>query len=92
MSDIQIESVSSSVLDLINHPPHYTSGGIEVIDYIDAKFTKEQLKGFLLGNIIKYISRHPHKGGLSDLKKANWYLDKLIKITEEQTIAMSDKR
>ena len=65
-------------VDMVNHPPHYTSGGIEVIDFMKAKMTPEQFKGLLLGNVIKYISRFPMKNGLEDLKKAQWYLNKLI--------------
>lgn len=66
-------------MDNVNNPVHYTAGGIETIDYMQAKMTKEQFEGYLLGNILKYTSRYPHKNGLEDLKKAQWYLNKLIK-------------
>lgn len=59
--------------DPVNHPPHYKAGGIEVIDFIEAK----QL-GYHLGNVIKYISRAYHKGGMEDLLKAQWYLNRAI--------------
>ena len=60
--------------DLVNHPPHYTTGGIETIDFIRAK----QLD-YCLGNVVKYITRAPHKGNeVQDLKKARWYLDRAI--------------
>ena len=62
------------VVDNVNHPPHYKTGGIEVIDYIDAKNLS-----YHLGNVVKYISRADHKGNkLEDLKKARWYLDRAI--------------
>ncbi|WP_375162777.1 DUF3310 domain-containing protein [Paenibacillus sp. Pae108] len=64
--------------DPVNNPSHYTSGGIETIDYLKAKMTPEQFEGFLLGNCLKYLSRYRNKNGLEDLKKANWYLNKLI--------------
>lgn len=64
--------------DIINQPPHYTAGGIETIDYMRAKMTPEQFEGYLLGNILKYVSRYKFKNGVEDLKKANWYLNKLI--------------
>lgn len=64
--------------DVVNHPDHYTSGGIEVIDYMKAKLTQDQFEGYLLGNIIKYTSRYQHKNGVEDLKKAQWYINKLI--------------
>ena len=61
-------------LDLINHPPHYTAGGIEVIDFIEAKGL-----GYNLGNVVKYVSRSALKGNsLDDLRKAAWYLDREI--------------
>ena len=59
--------------DNVNHPSHYTFGGIEVIDAIEAW----QL-GFHAGNVIKYVARHEHKNGLEDLRKAAWYLNRLI--------------
>jgi N-acetylmuramoyl-L-alanine amidase CwlA len=58
---------------------HYNVGGIETIDYIKAKLTKEELKGFNKGNVIKYLSRAGHKGDeKEDYKKALYYLEKLI--------------
>ena len=70
--------------DYVNHPPHYqTSSGLETIDVIEA-FT-EDLTGAEAtntGNVIKYICRWKHKNGLEDLKKARWYLDRLIRLVE----------
>ena len=60
--------------DMVNDPPHYKDGGIETIDFIEAKKL-----GFNLGNTIKYISRAGKKGdALEDLKKAHWYLNREI--------------
>jgi hypothetical protein len=73
-----------SVADNVNHPQHYTQGGIETIDYLQAKMTKEQFEGYLLGNILKYVSRYPHKNGVEDLQKAEWYIDKLIGVIENE--------
>lgn len=64
--------------DSVESPGHYTSGGIETIDYMIAKLTDEQLEGYLRANVIKYISRYDKKNGLEDLKKCRWYLNKLI--------------
>lgn len=70
--------------DMVNHPEHYISdSGIEVIDVIE-EFTSD-LKGIEVtdtGNIIKYICRWKHKNELEDLKKAQWYLNHLIKKVE----------
>ena len=61
--------------DVVNHPPHYKSGGVETIDFIEAK----QL-GFHLGNVVKYISRAGIKSHNppEDLKKAQWYLNREV--------------
>jgi len=60
--------------DLVNHPPHYKVGGIETIDFIEAK----QLD-YHLGNVVKYITRSNYKGSkLDDLKKAQWYLNRAV--------------
>lgn len=70
--------------DQINHPDHYTVGGIETLAILKAKLTREGYLGFIKGNIIKYITRSGHKGKeLEDLKKAQFYLNALIKELEE---------
>ena len=70
--------------DMVNHPPHYTQGGIETIDYMKAKLTPEAFIGYLQGNCIKYLSRAAYKGmPVEDFKKAQWYLNKLVETLEE---------
>jgi len=65
--------------DPVTAPPHYTDGGIETIDYLRAKLTPDEFKGFCKGNALKYISRAGKKGeAKQDYEKAKWYLDKLI--------------
>jgi transposase-like protein len=64
--------------DMVNHPPHYTAGGIETIDFIQAKLTPEEFRGYLRGNILKYSSRAGLKGDADeDLGKLVWYANKL---------------
>lgn len=66
--------------DPVNHPEHYKDGGIETIDFIEAKGL-----GYHLGNVVKYISRAGKKGtnqGLEDLRKAQWYLARAIEKNE----------
>lgn len=60
------------------NPQHYKVGGIETIDFMKAKLSADGFKGYLAGNVMKYITRYEHKNGLEDLKKANWYLVRLI--------------
>lgn len=62
----------------VHSPDHYTAGGIEVIDYLKAKLTPEEYRGFLRGNAIKYLSRAGLKGSShTDYRKAQWYLEQL---------------
>lgn len=63
--------------DNINNPTHYMQGKIEVIDFIE-----DQQLGFHEANVIKYVCRYKLKNGLEDVKKARWYLDRLIKSME----------
>ena len=66
--------------DMVNRPPHYNKSGIECITAISAA-TGDGFEYYLQGNIIKYVWRYPYKNGIEDLKKARWYLDKLIDIS-----------
>ena len=70
-------------VDLVNNPPHYNVGGIECIDAI-LSATNHNKEGYLQGNILKYVWRYDYKGGLEDLKKAQWYLNKLIEVYKEK--------
>lgn len=64
--------------DKVIHPSHYTSGKIETIDYIKDQLTDEEFRGYIKGNILKYVSRERHKNGNEDLQKAKFYLDFLL--------------
>lgn len=69
--------------DPVNHPDHYMDGGIETIDYIKAKLSRDSFKGYLQGNALKYLSRAGKKGNeAEDLKKCRWYLNRLIEEVE----------
>lgn len=68
-----------AIADMVNHPPHYKVGGVETIDYIEAKLTSEEFSGYCKGNALKYISRATHKNDATeDLRKAIWYLNRLV--------------
>jgi len=60
--------------DMVNSPPHYTDGGIEAIDYIEAKLGPDGFRAFCIGNALKYVSRAGKKDLKQDLSKAIWYL------------------
>lgn len=64
--------------DAIN-PDHYKRNGkVECIDAIEAALTPEEFRGFLKGNVMKYVYRERQKGGVEDCEKARWYLSRLI--------------
>lgn len=69
--------------DNVNHPSHYTQGGIECIEAIKAATcTKRGIEAVCVANVIKYLWRCEEKNGIEDMEKAQWYLNKLI---EERT-------
>lgn len=64
--------------DNVNHPSHYTQGSIECIDAIEASMEPAEFRGAMKANIIKYLWRYEYKNGLEDLKKARFYLERMI--------------
>ena len=71
-------------VDVVNSPPHYKSGGIEAIEGIEASMAPEAYAGYLKGSVTKYLWRYEKKGKpLEDLKKARWFLDRLIAAQEK---------
>jgi hypothetical protein len=74
----QVKEIISATPDSVNNPAHYTAGGIETIDFIEAKKLN-----YNLGNVIKYLTRADYKGNkLEDLRKAQWYLTREINSTK----------
>ena len=70
--------------DNVNHPKHYNQGGIECIDAIKAAtVSKRGIEAVCVGNAIKYLWRYEEKNGVEDIKKAKWYIERLIKELEE---------
>ena len=71
--------------DVVNHPSHYTKGRIECIDAIDSATTgKSGIEAVCVANIIKYLYRYEEKNGIEDVKKAKWYINKLISELESK--------
>jgi hypothetical protein len=64
--------------DPVEKPAHYRVGEVEAIDYINQQLGGEGIRHYLEGNILKYMHRWRFKNGVEDLRKARWYLDKLI--------------
>jgi hypothetical protein len=79
------DALNHEVVDVVNSPPHYKTGGIEAIEGIEASMGPEAYAGYLKGNIMKYMWRYERKGKpIEDLKKARWYLDRLIGLRERK--------
>ena len=71
--------------DMVNHPAHYTQSGIECIDALKAAtVSKTGIEAVCTANAIKYLWRYEEKNGIEDVKKARWYIDRLIKELEEK--------
>jgi len=80
--------------DPVNSPKHYADafGSIQCIEAIEASMSVEEFKGFLKGNVQKYVWRYAQKNGAEDLKKAKWYLERLIALLEmEEAMASATK-
>ena len=70
--------------DKVNHPEHYNQGTIECIDAIEAMLSQEEFVGYQRGNSLKNRWRFSYKNGIEDLRKAEWYERRLLKILEDK--------
>ena len=70
----------------VDHPSHYNHGGKETIEVLKDFLTEDEFKGFLKGNVLKYMHRYKFKNGMEDLNKASWYLDKLKETESENNL------
>jgi len=74
------EAALAMKADMVNQPPHYKIGGIETIDYIEAKLSPEEFAGFCRGNMLKYVSRAGYKtDAAEDMRKALWYGERWLR-------------
>ena len=70
--------------DMVSHPKHYTQGGIECIDALKAATVgKRGIEAVCVANVIKYLWRYEEKNGIEDVRKAKWYIERLLKELEE---------
>jgi hypothetical protein len=67
--------------DPVNSPAHYTQGEMEVITAIEGLGLD-----YHQGNVLKYVARYRYKNGIEDLRKAKWYIDRLLYIEEQRAI------
>jgi hypothetical protein len=81
LADIVYEIDSKN--DIVNHPGHYETGKFECIEVMQEALGIEAVKDFCICNAFKYLYRHKRKNGLEDIKKAKWYIDKYLELSEE---------
>ena len=76
--------MDENVPDMVNHPKHYTQGGIECIDALKAATVgKRGIEAVCVANVIKYCWRYEEKNGIEDVRKAKFYIERLLKELEE---------
>lgn len=71
------------VEDVVNHPSHYESGKFECIEVMEEALGYDAVRDFCICNAFKYLYRHKRKNGYEDIKKAQWYINKYVDMTEE---------
>ena len=78
------KNMNENVPDMVNHPQHYTQGGIECIDALKAATVgKRGIEAVCVANVIKYLWRYEKKNGIEDVRKAKFYIERLLKELEE---------
>ena len=78
------KNMDENVPDMVNHPQHYTQGGIECIDALKAATVgKRGIEAVCVANVIKYLWRYEKKNGTEDIRKAKFYIERLLKELEE---------
>ena len=81
---IAYDHVYKNSPDMVNHPKHYTQGGIECIDALKAATVgKRGIEAVCVANVIKYLWRYEEKNGIEDVRKAKWYVERLLSELEE---------
>ena len=76
--------MDENVPDMVSHPKHYNQGGIECIDALKAATVgKRGIEAVCVANVIKYLWRYEEKNGIEDVRKAKWYIERLLKELEE---------
>ena len=84
LKDAELNIEPENKPDMVSHPKHYTQGGIECIDALKAATVgKRGIEAVCVANVIKYLWRYEEKNGIEDVRKAKWYIERLLKELEE---------
>lgn len=84
LKDAELNIEPENKPDMVSHPKHYNQGGIECIDALKAATVgKRGIEAVCVANIIKYCWRYEEKNGIEDVRKAKWYVERLLKELEE---------
>jgi|TARA_R110000765_G_scaffold199745_1_gene305334 hypothetical protein len=84
MEYMKMKQEQADFKDMVNSPVHYNKAGVETIDALEAMLV-DGFDYYLQGNIVKYLWRFRYKNGVEDLKKAQWYLNKLIEVYDDKS-------
>ena len=84
LKDAELNIEPENKPDMVSHPKHYTQGDIECIDALKAATVgKRGIEAVCVANVIKYLWRYEEKNGIEDVRKAKWYIERLLKELEE---------
>ena len=84
LKDAELNIEPENKPDMVSHPQHYTQGGIECIDALKAATVgKRGIEAVCVANVIKYLWRYEKKNGIEDVRKAKFYIERLLKELEE---------
>ena len=84
LKDAELNIEPENKPDMVSHPKHYNQGGIECIDALKAATVgKRGIEAVCVANVIKYLWRYEEKNGVEDVRKAKWYIERLLKELEE---------
>ena len=84
LNDVELNIEPENKPDMVSHPKHYNQGGIECIECIKAAVTnKVGIEAVCVANVIKYLFRYEEKNGIEDVRKAKWYIERLLRELEE---------
>ena len=84
LKDAELNIEPKNKPDMVSHPQHYTQGGIECIDALKAATVgKRGIEAVCVANVIKYLWRYEEKNGIEDIRKAKWYIERLLREIEE---------
>ena len=79
-----VDILEEETRDVVNHPTHYETGKFECIEVMEEALGKDVVIDFCLANAFKYLYRSKRKNGIEDIKRAQWYINRYIMLSEKE--------